>query len=266
LTHSDKVVALSQTFLDRITQVAEKSKCVLIYAAADLDRFRQPPHSQELSLQSRLHGKTVFVYSGGLGAWHDPLLLARIYKVISQAFNDSQLLVISGYNHDKLKSVFRAGGLTSADYAIVSAEADEVPAYLMAGNFGIVPLKEVGDRGPFGVIADTMIGTKVAEYLAASLPLIVNKGVRGILPLMERFKLGIQFDPSDLEAIIPGISDMKGHYHEYQADCQFVANRYFSQDHAVSSYHELYETLRPDPHVVRGDHTPDGNGTRPERP
>jgi glycosyltransferase involved in cell wall biosynthesis len=248
LRRSDKVIALSQTFLERVAEVTEKTKCTVIYASADLDRFRHAGELRQLRTQEpEENGKMTIVYVGGLGAWHDPGLLAKVFKVISQAFANARLLVITPYSREKLERVFQSVGLARGQYAIVSAEQDEVPGQLVAADFGIVPLREAGDHGAIGVVADTMIGTKVAEYLASGLPIIVNKNVSGIRPLMERFKLGMFFDPDNLGAIIPGIRHISERYQDYQADCRLAASRYLSLDQTVRSYFDVYQELADGP-------------------
>ena len=239
LRRSDKVVALSEPFADRISEMVKEAKCVVIYANADVQEFKRAQQFRDFKRRELdLEGKTVFVYNGSLHAWHDPSLLAHVYRTLSQSLGHTKLLVITGYDKDKLEAVFRGNGLCTEDFLIVAAEPSEVPGYLVTGDFGLIPLRQISETDPMAVVADTMVGTKVAEYLACGLPIIVNKNVGGMKSLMEQYRIGISFDSKNLEGIVKGIQHIKDNY--IQKDCELVVERYFSLDQAAESYYQVY--------------------------
>jgi glycosyltransferase involved in cell wall biosynthesis len=248
LCRSDRSIALSETFAEHLHCISGQAKCSVIYAGADLRRFRQQPEIRAAKRRElRLEEKTVFAYNGGLGSWHDPELLAQVYKAIRRGIPDSQLLVVTPYSREKLDKIFTNSGLEKQDYTIVSAEPQEVPAYLMAADFGIVPLRKILGEGAIHVVADTMIGLKVAEYLASSLPLVVNQDVHGIHSLMTGFRIGVYFDSAKLEEVVPEIRRMQQSYVQHQAHCEQVVGRYFSIDQAVESYYHVYQEIMSRP-------------------
>jgi glycosyltransferase involved in cell wall biosynthesis len=238
------VVALSGSFADHVSLIAKGTKCALIHAGADVDRFKQArPSRHEVRTRLKLEGRTVFVYSGGLGAWHDPELLGRLFAVIVRAFPGALLLVLTGYDRNRLASILSRAGLGAGDFAIHSVQPQDIPNYLAACDYGLVPATLGSDVGPMNVIAETMIGTKVAEYLAADLPIIVNSNVGGLKSLMDRHRIGICFNRKDLIGVVPGIQSIVANYEDYQKECQLVAERYFSLDQVVQSYHQLYSDV-----------------------
>jgi glycosyltransferase involved in cell wall biosynthesis len=244
LRRSDKVIALSDSFASRITGIVREADCAVIYASADVHNFQRARQfrnrrRRELGLQ----GKTVLVYNGSLHAWHDPWLLAQVYKAISRFLCHTRLLVITAYNRAKLQAVFRSAGLQINEFLIVAAEPGEVPSYLVAGDYGLVPLKEMREPTAMTVVADTMIGTKVAEYLACGMPIIVNKNVRGLKALMDRYRLGIVFDSKNLAALGQSIKCLSENYGEYQRDCESVAEHYLSLEQTARSYYHVYEEI-----------------------
>lgn len=248
LRKSDKVIALSEAFTDRISRIAPTADSSLIYAGVEVPRFRQARQSRESRRRElEVASSEVFVYNGSLGAWHDPALLARVFRFIRQGSANSKMLVITGHNKAKLQEIFRSAGLAPSDYVIVAGEHDEVPGYLAAGDMGIVPLKETDESGAINVVADTMIGLKVAEYLASGLPIVVNKNVRGIHALMARHKIGIFFDAGSLDGLLPNIRHIQDHYTEYQQDCALVASRYLSLTQTTESYYKVYQEILRDP-------------------
>lgn len=239
LRHSDKVIALSESFADRISELVKGSNCVVIYASADVNEFKLAGQVRDLKRRELgLEGKTVFVYNGSLHAWHDPLLLAQVHKILSQSIGNTKLLVITGYDRGKLEAVFRSAGLHTEDFLIVAAKPSEVAGYLVTGDFGLVPLREICQTDPMAIVAQTMIGTKVAEYLACGLPVIVNKNVGGMKSLMGRYRIGIFFDSKNLAGMVEDLQYIRNKY--LQTDCELVAERYFSLDQAAEAYYQVY--------------------------
>jgi glycosyltransferase involved in cell wall biosynthesis len=244
LRRCDKVIALSDSFATRIGQLEKRADSAVIYASADLQEFERARQLRDLKRRELgLEGKTVFVYNGGLGAWHDPSLLAQVFKAAAQALSDTKLLVITGYNKDKLESAFRGAGLRTEDFLVRAAEPQQVPGYLVTGDYGIVPLKEINEPGAMTVVADTMIGTKVAEYLACGLPIAVNKNVGGLKSLMERYKIGVFFDSGNLAELLLALRHVHDNYAKYRADCELVASRYFSLSQTAHSYYQVYKRI-----------------------
>ena len=243
LQRSDKVVALSESFAERVSTIATEAQTTVIYACADLEQFRQARPSRSLKRQQLgLDGKTVFVYNGSLHAWHDPRLLARLFVSIKWQLTDTKLLVITRHDKREVERLFRENGLQE-DFIIVAAEPNDVPEYLAAGDYGMVPLREISGDDAFRIVADTMIGLKVTEYLASGLPLIVNNDVRGIKPLLDQFRIGASFDSGKLDEVVPAIRHMIDHRQQYEADSLLVAEKLLSLEHATKSYYQLYQQL-----------------------
>jgi len=243
-TGSDKVIALSKPFADRVKSLADGADCSVIFTCADVHKFDQARLSRNAKRADLgMQGKMVFVYNGGLSAWHDPALLARIYKTISQSFSDTMLLLITGHSKQHLAAAFETEGVTQRDYLVVSAKPNEVPGYLATGDYGLVPLKTISRNTPMSVVAETMIGTKVAEYLSTGLPIIVNQNVGGLKTLMTEYSLGVTFDDGDLGRLPQAIFDFREHYSLAQRDCWFVAARYFSTEQVAKSYYQIYAEI-----------------------
>ena len=118
-----------------------------------------------------------------------------------------------------------------------------MPGYLVACDYGLVPLKEISEADAMRVVADTMIGTKVAEYMASGLPLIINSGVGGLKALMAQYRIGAWFNSDWPEGAADGLRIIQQDYAGYRHDCKLVASTFFSLDNCVQCYHELYGRL-----------------------
>jgi len=244
IRRSDKVIALSEPFWERVQAIDNSANCAVIYAAADLKRFADARHQRSSKRkQFAIDDRTVCAYNGSLHAWHDPILLARLYLAIRKEIDDAMLLVITGHSRDRLSSVFQKEGLRRDQFLIVEGTADEVPSYLAAADYGLVPLKQIERPSPMAVVADTMIGTKVAEYLACGLPIIVNNEVGGMRWFMERYRIGIVFDGDNVDGIGKALREMTSRYLDYRDNCEAVAKQYFGLPQTASAYLQVYHEL-----------------------
>jgi glycosyltransferase involved in cell wall biosynthesis len=238
---SDAVIGLSPNFVERIETLAPRARGKLVYASVDVDTFRRIDAVREEQRQKLgLENKMVFVYCGGLGFWHDPSMLARVFHVLRNRFDNAVLLVITQFNREALEEIFTAEALDGKDYVIYRAKSTEVPAYLAAADFGIVPLRHVEGDGAITVVADTMVGLKVAEFLSAGLPFVVNHHIVGIRKLMESNHIGAFFDPKNLAALPAEISGIQEQYNTFVSGCREVAEREFSIRGAATQYRDIY--------------------------
>jgi len=252
IRHADHTIAVSESFEKRVTESGGNA-CSLIYLGTDIAKFRE---AAPLRMQTRtdlgLQGKTVFAYCGGLGSWHDPAILAKVGAAIGRNFMDAALLVLTPDDPLDLETQFLRAGLESERVRIMAVEPTEVPRYLCAADFGIVPLRDMDESDPACVVADTMIGVKVTEYMAAGLPVIVNERVGGFRTLMTRFKIGVFFDSENLEAMMPKLRSMIEDIVTYHEDCRRVSEKFLSLDLAVTAYYDVYRNLLDREHVQCG--------------
>ena len=88
-----------------------------------------------------------------------------------------------------------------------------------------------------------MIGLKVSEYLASGLPIIINKKIKGIDSLMNKYNIGVYYDNNNITAMINGILSMHMSYKRYQIECLNVAEKYFNIKKASENYFSIYKKL-----------------------
>ena len=244
ISRSDITIALSESFAEHIHNIDPQTPCQVIYTSVDVEKFKLARGLREQRRkQLGLCDSKVFVYNGSLGSWHAPELLARIYGSLRQAAGDAKLLVLTTFGKQKLEAVFQRNGLHANEFLITVAKPNEVASYLAAADYGLVPLRDIDRNGPMTVVADTMIGTKVAEYLASGLPIVVNRRVGGIRSLMAESKIGVFFDSDEPQEMVSRFKDVVKNYRSYRTECDYVADRYFSLDQVARSYFTVYKQL-----------------------
>jgi glycosyltransferase involved in cell wall biosynthesis len=188
--------------------------------------------------------EVLFVYSGALGYWHDPVLLCRLLKVFLERDPNAVLLLLSNYNKAHFREIWTNFGLSQTHLIQINCAPSLVPRFLNAADWSIVPFREV----PVGheylyAIARTMTGLKVAEYLACGLPVVVNRHVKGIRSLLESRKIGFYFDSHDLHAAASEVALSPSE--EIRRRCREVSAENFNLSAAAAAYLHLYRA----PHV-----------------
>ena len=132
-------------------------------------------------------GRTVIVYTGTLGGFYltreTAALFAAIYEHDSSAF----LLVLTKSSPAELVSALRELGVPSDAYAITRSAPDDVPRYLSAADVGVSLIASSRAR-----LAASP--TKVAEYLAAGLPVISTRGVGDLEAEISGSRVGVLLD------------------------------------------------------------------------
>jgi glycosyltransferase involved in cell wall biosynthesis len=242
--HSDITIALSESFADHVRLIHAGAATEVVYTSVDVKKFKlardlRPDRRRQLNYGHNL----VFVYNGSLGTWHDPALLARMYASFRRPECNTRLLVLTTYDKQKLEAAFQSNGLDESEYLITIAKQNDVASYLAAADYGLVPLRKVEQNHPMTVIAETMIGTKVSEYLASGLPIIVNDNVGGLRPLMSEYRIGVFWDSDQPQEVVGKFKQIVENDLLYRADCNYVATRYFSLDEVTRAYFSIYERL-----------------------
>ena len=244
---ADHTIALSDAFRERVRETGGRDCCTLIYAGTDVSKFREAAKRRTQTRAALgFRDKKVFAYSGGLGSWHDPAMLAKLGAVLDQNIPSAALLVLTPHERGELEREFLTAGVKPERVTIMSVTPAEVPQYLCAADFGIVPLRRIEATDPAKAVGETMIGLKVAEYMAAGLPIIVNERVSGLSSLMAAFKIGIFFNDEDMLAVVPRLKTMIKDYLEFKANCRTVSEKFLSLDIALQAYYGVYRAVFSD--------------------
>lgn len=240
---SDKVVCLSDQFADYVSEIEPKAKTEIIFASIESARFAYDSVERDRRRRDLDFGESlVFIYCGGLGSWHDPVLLCRLFKAIMDGIPNAKLLVLSDYRKDKLRAICSSLEISHEKVFVKKCTPKEVPDFLMTADWALVPLQEIPpDAKHVELIARTMVGLKVGEYLAAGLPLIINRHIEGIKSLMGEHDIGTYFDVKQLGNLAQHLRHRKSG--EMRPACQGVAQKHFDISNAAKAYIDLYRNI-----------------------
>jgi glycosyltransferase involved in cell wall biosynthesis len=218
--------------------VPEATPIEVIPCCVDLQRFRADPDSRaaarhELGAGDRL----VLVYSGTLGSWYRSEDMARLFAAIRRR-RPALFAVYTRSDPAIMREAFTRQGVAAADFQVRPVAPRDMPRFLAAGDAAVSFIQPA-----FSKAASSP--TKVAEYLAVGLPVVMNRGIGDSDLLIEREPAVVdagELQPHQVEAAADRLLALD--HRETAVVARQAAERWFSLDRVgVTRYRELYERL-----------------------
>ncbi|MDC3312933.1 glycosyltransferase [Gammaproteobacteria bacterium] len=152
---------------------------------------------KEIRAKLFLNDKKVFVYSGSFGMTQIGIefIIKIIGKLNESCKNAHFLFLTPHYEASSIKLITNKVGISSSDYTSIHPKFYEISDYLSASDYGYHSL-------PIQPDSFTRMGTKVVEYLAIGLPVIVNKHVGAAADILKNKNLGFIIDDDSNSEII----------------------------------------------------------------
>lgn len=218
----------------------------VIPCCVDMDRFTRD-EEQGLLIRRRLgwdETAPVMVYSGSLGSWYMAREMALFFALARRHIFDLKLLLLTGSDPAELMPVFESHDVPESAYAVTRCAYHEMPSFLSAADLGISFI-----RPCFSKHASSP--TKVAEYLACGLSVVVNRGVGDIDAQVEECPRLLAAQGQDLD--LDGMEDLAERLDpdeirspKARAEARaFARLRFDLNEVGVARYHELYTRLAP---------------------
>ena len=239
LGRCDTVVTVSEGLAEHFLGRCPTAKCVTIYASIDVSRLvatgpGQPPAQG---------GPPELAYIGNIAneSFHSISYLAAVYKAYrAEVGGAARLLIITKADHNEVARSLLAQGVAEDELTIRTAHSIVECNHLLRGStHTVVPFKCV--ESPFDeIMASTMIGSKVPEYLAARKPILYNKSVLSLHRILAHSTAGIAFtvddgnvkferpiDPEDAGSLL------------VEAECERLARGLFDVRESSKRYHDV---------------------------
>lgn len=241
---SEGVVVLTNALRRWVSEhgyLGPRTRIEAIPCCVDLERFRFDPEARtklrtELGLQERI----VIVYAGSLGSWYREPDLARFAGILKRRSQQRiAFLVLTPSSSDELVRLLEAEGLQSDEIVVRRARPSEMAQYLSVGDIGLSFITSCFSKKGSSP-------TKVAEYLACGLPVVVNGDIGDQADLaIEKDACVVLTDFSDA-ALASATDDalrlMNRPINERVAAARRVAMTHFGLENVgVDRYERLYE-------------------------
>ncbi len=148
-------------------------KVTVIPCAADFDSFGLPT-PERLKVRQTIRKALnippegiVFVYSGSMGSHYAPEDVVEIMTAAYQLRKDVYFLLLTPHDTGSLQDTLKNRGFPLSQYRVLSVSHADIPLYLASADIGVATVKPT-----FSKVASSF--TKLAEYLAADLPVIAT--------------------------------------------------------------------------------------------
>ena len=238
LRRSFASVGVSPAMGSYVSDIYENSNFHSIPISVALDKFRfDPAHRTRLRSKFGWNNSLVVIYSGSLGLSRiNTESLKRLLKTLKSRVPHTRCVVVSHEPKELFLEIFRDIGFEENDYFLTSDDEFRL--------FEIYSLADIGVHAlPMQLDSGTRLGTKVVEYLANGLPIIVNQNVGDAARLVREHKFGYVLEEmTDIDfAGILGAS-REHRLPQGQASQHFASNT-FSSHVTSEQYHKLYESV-----------------------
>ncbi len=240
LLYSDKVVVLTHRMKDWliINRPWSRDKITVIPSCVDLSRFNLCKKA-ELKIKLGLDGKFLFVYSGSLGTWY---LLDRMidFFITAKTFiPNAHFLILTMSDHQIVKGIIRIKNVSAEDFTIKKVSFNEVPDYLGCADSSLCFIKPVISK-----VASSP--TKLAEFLASGIPVVINSGIGDSDEILQKEKVGVivkDFTQDSYQKSINNLLLLMQEKEALRCRCIDSAKKYFSLNDGVNKYREIYQAL-----------------------
>lgn len=212
-------------------------KAEVIPSGHDPRRFFLDP---ELRAATRrrlgLEDAFVLVYAGSMVPYQLPDSLALLGRIAAELRPDAHLLILTQDPSVARRHLSKVGVPTGRSTCLRVPHGD-VPGYLNAADLGLLLRRS----DPVNAAASP---TKVAEYLACGLPVLLSPGIGDASALVLREGLGaVVSDPEDPAALRAALQAVFASPPPARAHVAAVAKRRFARDRYLPVYVDLYGQL-----------------------
>lgn len=234
LAEADHIVTLTyRAKLELEKRNTMVAPVTVIPTCVDLDTF----HLQT-SQPSDSPRPIVFVYSGSIGTWYLLGEMLEFYRRARRRFPDSRFLLLTRGDVAVVRQEMARRGVPAEWVIYESAEYREVPKWLTTAHVGLAFYRS-------GYSRMATCPTKVGEYLACGLPVVVNQGVGDLEDTVVGCRVGVVVPSFTEEAYDRAVHDLAALLKDphLPARCRKVASERFSLRRGADDYRNVYEQL-----------------------
>lgn len=226
LTERAKALLLSDRY-----RVRPDVPITVIPCCTDVSRFNAVQAREPESITKTL------VYAGSVGTWYMLEEMLDFFIAAREADPDLRLLLLNRHEHGRIASALHAKGLGAPEVSLLEADFADMPRHLgsaFAGFYFITPSYSKLASSP----------TKLAEYLAAGLPVIVSAGIGDSADMVLEHGVGVVVDAfeagqyrrkwTEFIRVVDADPTIKDR-------CRDVAARWLSLEYGAVQYRHVYE-------------------------
>jgi len=233
LRDADEIVTLTDRARLTVEQWpgVEVSQVTVIPTCVDLERFSAPASN------GSPNSSPVFIYTGSVGTWYLLREMLQFIDVAIKRFPCARFLLVTR-NREEADRELRQIRLTPDTVRVASAAPAEVPGWLARADAGLAFYKP-------GWARQATCPTKIGEYLAMGLPVVVNDAVGDVEGVVGTNAVGTVLSEFSVEAYGRALDQLQKLWSDpnLALRCRRVAESHFSLQLGVGRYWAIYQRL-----------------------
>lgn len=213
----------------------------VIPTCTDLERFKPAARNQALSARLGLQGRLVLGCVGTISNWYLRWPMLHYLSYLAERLDQAVILMVTKENHGELHQDALKAGILQEKLVITESDFEAMPDYVRLMDVGVFFIKACfGKKGS--------AATKLGEFLACGVPVIINDGVGDSGWIVKQHRVGVVLKDvtrEDFERSLPGVRDLFAD-RGLAGRCRDTARRYFDVEAGVWKYDRLYRNLLMD--------------------
>jgi len=222
----------------------QATRVKVIPSCVDVQRFRVDPKlAQARRSEMGLSDRVVLLYAGKFGSWYMAAEMINFFFVARQVFPRLHFLVLTQSDHKLAYREFERCHLSRETYTVMTVPPEKVPLYFAVADAAIsfiLPSFSKQSSSP----------TKIGEYLAAGLPIVVNTGIGDCDALLKGHGVAVllsEFTSQAYRSAADSLRTLLSEKEEARERCCNLADQELSlQKVGVPRYTEVYSFLQGD--------------------
>jgi glycosyltransferase involved in cell wall biosynthesis len=176
----------------------------VIPCCVDFRRFRAADRAPREGLRRELglEGRRVVVYVGSFGGWYMAEETARFMALAHRQDPKTYALVLTQTPPEAIAARLRELGVPDDSFRVERVAPADVPKYLKASDIAVSFI-----RACYSKLSSSP--TKIAEYLAAGLPVVTNAGIGDVDEVIEGDRVGVVLRDFDDESFTRALAEVE---------------------------------------------------------
>lgn len=233
--HADGIIVLSERAVDRVMSdpIVKRRNVPIraLHTSVEVERFGP-------KVERRSGAPFHLMYLGSCGGRYRSPELFRFFARARARDPEIRISVVSRTERARIDGWMRDAGLGPNDVSVRSAETHEVPGLLAEADAGVFFLDE-------GLSNFATSSTKVGEYLAGGLPVLVTQGCGDQDLLLQRTRTGVVLGDFTDDGMDRGLDALRVLAHEpgIAARAQQTARDHMGVSHCAAVQANLHHLL-----------------------
>ena len=210
----------------------------VIPTCVDLQHFKPGAKDSELLHSLGLTGTTVVGCVGTMSNWYMRHEMLQYLAYILRSVDRARILIVTRENHCNLRCDAEQAGIPGNRIVFARADFADMPLFIRLFDVGMFFIRPVASKR--GSAA-----TKLAEFLACGVPVIINDGVGDSGDIVRKGRVGVVLPRVDMETFEHSLPDVRALLadREVASRCRGLARELFDVERGVYKYSRVYRLL-----------------------